>query len=263
MSGEKFANQQNKLEIFIKRLEQAKLAFLNHFLIPEIKRIAKSLSFKNFPTPYFDSKSYKDDISYTKIYAHLCDIGVLTPDQTINAIQNNRLPEIDELEPSQEAYKKQRDSGLFNPLIGGPKSMQGSPGGNANGRPQGSTGIPQSTKKISPMGTSKASEEEIQFSVLKLKDNLILAQEVQEDINKLLKKKYKLKKLNEQQESVASDILSVLVTNEEPENWSKNVKEYVENPVDKNFKRVGEVLKISETHQVDSYIAGLLLASIK
>ena len=38
LGGEKFANQQKKVEVFVKRLQQAKKAFLENFLIPESAR---------------------------------------------------------------------------------------------------------------------------------------------------------------------------------------------------------------------------------
>lgn len=258
LGGEKFANQQKKIEVFVKRLEQAKEAFLHNFLIPEIKRISKSLNFKSYPTPYYDDTVQKDDPSYTKIYSHLIDIGVLTPEQGIEAIQTNRLPEIDDLEDGQKAYKKQRDAGLYVPLIGGAK-----PQGDSVGRPQGST-APQTTKKISPIG-AKASEQktEIQFSLSKLKDNMLLSQEVEKEILSQLKKKHKIKKLTDAQTSIGSEILNVIIANEEKENWKNSIEEYCNNPVDKNLDRVGKVLAIAAEHQVDTYMAALLYSSQK
>lgn len=256
LGGEKFANQQKKIEIFVKRLEQAKQAFLNHFLIPEIKRISKSLNFKSYPTPYYDDTLQKDDPAYTKIYSHLLDIGILTPEQGIEAIQTNRLPEIDELEEGQKVYKKQRDAGLYTPLIGGPKMQEA-------GRPQGSS-APQTTKKVSPIG-AKANEEkqEIQFSLSKLKDNMFISQEIEKEIISFLKKKHKIKKLSEAQLSIASEILNVIIANEEIENWKNCIEEYCNNPTDKNQDRVNKILAIASEHQVDTYMAALLYASKK
>lgn len=256
LGGEKFANQQKKIEIFVKRLEQAKQAFLNHFLIPEIKRIAKSLNFKSYPTPYYDDTLQKDDPAYTKIYSHLLDIGILTPEQGIEAIQTNRLPEIDDLEEGQKNYKKQRDAGLYVPLIGGPKMQDA-------GRPQGSS-APQTTKKVSPIG-AKANEQkqEIQFSLSKLKDNMFLSQEIEKEIVSFLKKKHKIKKLSDAQLSIASEVLNVIIANEEVENWKNCIEKYCNDPTDKNQDRVNKVLAIGAEHQVDTYMAALLYASKK
>ena len=260
MGGEKFANQQKKMDVFVKRLEQAKQAFLNHFLIPEMKRIAKSLSFKSCPTPYYDEQSFTDDVAYTKIYSHLIDIGVLTPQQGIEAIQTNRLPDSDteEMDDRQKEYKKARDQGLYTPLIGGQKQPE-------KGRPEGSTGISQTTKRVAPIGAKGSVEEKpsMEFSLIKLKNNMLLSQVVEKEVASCLRTKHGIKRLSNQQLSVASEILNVIIANEEPENWKDAVQEYCDKPVDKNIDRVKQVISVGAEHQVDNYIAGLLYSSRK
>jgi len=266
LGGEKFANQQKKVEIFVKRLQQAKQAFLQEFLIPEVKRICKSLNFKNCPTPYYDDDQFKDDVSYAKIYTQLISMGILTPEQGIQAIQDNRLPDYDQLEPAQEDYKSMRDKGLYVPLIPPPQQQGGDgPSGapSTAGRPSGSTSAPQAMKKVGPIGGTAKASEVIEFSTTKLKNNMLVAQATEKDIVSFLKKKFKIKKLNEDQESVAADILSVITANEEPDNWVNAAKEYCENPVDKNQDRVNKVLRIAAEHQVDNYVASLLYSSRK
>lgn len=265
LGGEKFANQQKKVEVFVKRLEQAKKAFLENFLIPEVKRISKSLNFKTCPIPYFDEDQFKDDVSYAKLYTQLVSMGVLTPEQGIEAIQNNRLPETDALIPAQQAYKENRANGLYVPLIP-PPQPQGDDGDGPSGamsgagRPAGSK-APQGTKKITPMG-AKGSES-IEFSVVKLRDNMILSQEVEKEVQSFLKKKYKVKKLTDQQQAVASEILTVITANEEPSDWSKSVATYCENPTDQKQDRVNLVLSVAAEHQVENNIAALLYSSRK
>ena len=264
--SEKFANHQKKIEVFIKRLQQAKQAFIEHFLLPEIKRISKSLNFKNYPTPYYDENQFRDIVSDSKIYSHLIDLGILTPEQGITAIQDNKLPEPEDLLPAQQSYKQARDKGLYSPLIGGKPQMPGST--SAGGRPQGSS-APQTTKKISPIGTSRASEEiveqapKMEFSLMEVKDNMVLAQSIEKEVASFLKKKFKVKKLNEQQSSVASDILTVIMANEEPADWKNSIKNYCENPIDQKQERVNKVLNVAAEHQVDNYVAALLYSSRK
>lgn len=262
LGGEKFANQQKKVEIFVKRLEQAKESFLNNFLIPEIKRIAKSLNFKSYPTPYYDSNQFKDDVSYAKLYAQLATVGILTPDQCVEAIQNNRLPESDTMEPAQETYKTQRKNGLYVPLVPPPPvpgAKLGTTAPGQTGRPQGTSGIPQTTKKITPMG-SKGSAD-IKISLPKIKDNMIIAQETEKDIIAFLKKKHKVKKLTNLQNSVASGILTTIMSNEESDKWQSSVKDYCSEPVDKNKERVSAVLDMAYAHQVDTYLGALFYSS--
>lgn len=246
--GEKFANQQQKVEIFVARLEQGRLAFLNNFLIPEIKRIAQSLDFKNYPVPYFEDIELKDNINYAKIYQRLMELGILTPEQGLKAIETNTLPDPTTMKEEQEAYKKDRDDGLYAPLIGGAKEE--------TGRPAGSTG-PQTTKSISPIGT-KASTN---YSLSRIKENMILAQDLEKQVIEFLKKTHDIKRMSKLQKEVANAMVIQIVANEEPSKWLQVYEEYCKNPVNKNNDRVKEVAKIATLHQIDDYLAGILLAS--
>mgnify|MGYP003704741335 CR=1 FL=1 len=44
-SGEKFANQKNKIDVFIAQLEQGRKVFLNEFLKPQMAKIAEEMGF--------------------------------------------------------------------------------------------------------------------------------------------------------------------------------------------------------------------------
>jgi hypothetical protein len=247
--GEKFSNQQQKVELFVARLEQARKAFLNNFLIPEIKRIAKAVGFKNYPTPYFEDIELKDNTNYAKIYARLMEIGILTPEQGFKAIETNTLPDPSMMEEEQGTYKKLRDKGLYEPLIGGPKdSVDG------QGRPSGTS----APKKAAPIG-GKASEEK--FSLSKVKENLVLAQELEAEVISTLKEKHNIRRITKLQKEVAQQITHVILANEEPDKWKASIVEYCNTPVDKNKTRVNKVIEIATDHQVDPYLASILLAS--
>jgi len=252
LGGEKFANQVQKTDVFLARLRQARQTFLNDFLFPEIKRLSQELGFKNYPTPYFEDFNLKDDSAHERVYTRLMELGILTPEEGIKAIESNILPSKEESLESQKVYKGQREDGLYQPLIGAPKD------GSSAGRPEG-VKAPQTTKKISPIGT-KASEL---YSLSKIKENLIVAQDLDAEIEKHLKKKFKIKKLNDQQQEVANSISSLVMTNEDPANWVSCVASYCDKPVDSNPDRVKQVDEISANHGVDNYLASLLYVSKK
>ncbi len=245
MGGEKFANQSQKVELFVARLEQGRKAFLNNFLIPEIKRIAKSLGFQNYPTPYFEDIELKDNIEYAKIYAHLIEIGVLTPEEGLKAIETNTLPDPAIMQDDQKVWKSQRDAGLYEPLVGAPKDPAGA------GRP---TGTP-SKKKVSPI------RGEEKYSLTKIKENLSLAQELQVSVEKEVKRQQNLKKLSKLQKEVVSQISDLIIANEEPDKWNSSIASYIESPQDKNKQRIDQVLAIAAEHDVSPYLAGIMLAS--
>lgn len=247
VGGEKFANQTTKVEVFLARLEHARKMFLTDFLIPEIRRISKSLGFKNYPIPYYDDVKLKNNDLRDKVFVRLGELGLLTPDEVFSALDTGRLPDAEQLKIDQQEYKKDRDSGLYQPLIGGAKAGE-------NGRPSGS-GTPQTTKKISPIGT-KAS-----FSLKKLTANMKAAKELGNSVASLLKLKFKKKNLTEEQVDVATNISKIIIANEEPSNWLEKASAYVSEPIDKNPDRIKRVQALAAEHDCDDYLASLLLIS--
>ena len=248
VGGEKFANQESKVEVFLGRLRQGREAFVNGFLLPEIKKVAKSLGFKNFPVPFYEDFSLKDDTNSRRIYTRLVELGVLTAEEGLIAIETGRLPDKESSVQSQKEFAALKDEGLYVPLIGGPKIAE-----EPAGRPPGTNKIKQQTKKISPIGAS--------FSSIKVKDSLLKFQEVENSVISSLKKKFKIKKLNETQISVAEDISKTIILNEGKNNWLDKVPDYVENPSDRNKERIDKVLEIAAKHQIDTFLASILLES--
>lgn len=247
IGSEKFANTSIKVQIFIERLKQAREAFINEFLFPEIIRISKSLGFKNYPSPYFEDIDLKDDIQYARIYNRLVELGVLTPEEGITAIETGRLPDAESSLESQKKYKDLRDQGYYNPIVGGSQPQTGRPAG---------SGAPQSTKNVSPIGTGNQSKAE--FSAKKVTENFNLASKLEDHVTSLIKEKFKIKRFSKQQKNIVDDITKMIVSNENSDKWIESSASYVENPIDKNKDNIKETLDISYNHQVDSYIAGIL-----
>ena len=253
IGSEKFANTSIKVQVFMERLKQARQTFITEFLVPEIRRISKDLGFKNYPEPVFEDIDLKDDVQYSRIYNRLMELGILTPEEGLKAIETGRLPTNEESLESQVKYKDLRDQGFYQPLIGGAQ------GGGA-GRPSGSTGIPQNTKNVKPIGQgqqSKASIEE-KYSVLKIKENLSKAQKLEEEVSSKLREMHNIKKMSNQQKEIAEQISHIIIANENPENWNDKISDYISNPVDTNETAVKEIQEIAYNHQLDSYISSIL-----
>lgn len=249
VGNEKFANTTTKVSLLGQKLIQARQAFITDFLLPEIKRISKEIGFKVFPTPFFEDMDLKTDQNLNRIYTRLMELGVLTPEEGLKAIETGVLPSPEESLQSQNSFIDLKDKGLYQPLIGGPKIDAG--------RPAGSTGIKQTTKNVKPVGTSSKAN----YSVTKLKDIVEATNKLGVEVENILKKKHKLKKLNDKQKEVALDITKIIVANEEKSNWTSKISEYIDSPVDKNEKTVEEIHVIACEHQVDSYMASLLYHS--
>lgn len=259
---EKFANAQIKTQVFVERLKQGREMFISEFLLPEIKRMSKTLGFKNFPTPQFEDIDLKDTAIFSKVYTRLMELGVLTPEEGIQAINTGRLPTEEESKESQEDYRELRDKGFYEPVLGGPFTNKGGNQGKPSdsnetqtGRPEGTSGIPQETKNVSPIGAST------QFSLSKVRDNLILAQNLVPEVENQLRKFHKKRKLSQQQKEVANEIASIIIANEDPSCWKDNVSKYITNPIDSNESRIKEIREIAYEHQVDDYLASILYNS--
>jgi len=248
IGNEKFANTSIKVQVFVQRLKQAREVFINEFLIPEIRRMSKDIGFKNFPTPTFQDIDIKDDVQYSRIYNRLVELGVLTAEEGLAAIETGRLPTQEESLQSQRKFKELRDEGLYQPIIGGSAAGQA-------GRPSGSTGIPQSTKNVKPIGT-KAS-----FSIVKIKDNILAAQNLEEEVKSAVRKKFNVKKLSNQQKENAENISEIIIANELPENWTSKIENYIDKPFDQNQDQINNIQEIAAEHQVSNYIASLLYHS--
>ena len=246
VGGEKFSNQEAKIEVFLARLNQGRQAFINDFLLPEIKRISKALGFRGYPIPYFEEVNLKDNTVQNRVYTRLLELGVLTPEETLKAIETGVLPDSETSLESQRITKDLRDQGYYNPIVGGSKPPEQSAG-----RPTGTTAIP---KQI------KAQEE---YSFLKVKDNFIKFQELQGSVENYLKKKHNKKKLTDTQKQVAEEISKIIIANEECEKWKENVENYCNNPIDRNPNRITEVNEIAAKHGIDPFMASILLNSKK
>ena len=264
IGSEKFANTSIKVQVFIERLKGARQAFLSDFLIPEIRRISKDLGFKNYPDPKFHDIDLKDDTTYARIYNRLIELGILTPNEGLEALSTGRLPTPEESMESQEAYRSLRDKGFYEPIMGGPNTQKelasGSPSGQAPkldnssmvGRPEGTTGIPQESKKMTPIGG---------FSLSKIHKYLGDSENLVKEVEATLRKKHNLRKMSKKQKEVAQEISRIIVANESPENWNSQIETYIENPQDTNQERIREIETIACEHNVNHFLASILYLS--
>lgn len=258
-SGDKSNSFSMKIEIFLARLTQAREAFLNNFLIPEIKRIALEMKLKNYPTPFFDEISLRESTNFARVYSRLIELGILTPEEGIKAINTGRLPSREESIESQKEFKSLREDGLYTPLIGGGPLLEEEDAPQKKtsvkkpaGRPIDTKGIPQENKR-----QSKSSL----FSFNKIKENILLFQELEKEVEAHLKVSHKIKKLSKDQKEVSTKISEVIIANELPENWKNSVSEYCSSPIDKNLEMVKEVSEIALEHQVNTFMGSVLYHS--
>lgn len=246
IQGEKFANQNAKIDIFIQRLQGARRLFLEEFLVPEIKAIASTLGFKgDIPMPFYEEIDLKNEIEYHKIYVRLMELGLLTPEEGMLAMESGRLPTQEDSEINQTRYKELRDKGLYKPLLAKDPAQAG-------GRPSG-VKAPQSTKKVSPIGA--------RFSLAKIKDNMLIAQRAEAVIEKQLKDKHGLENLNDIQKDVVQNILVTLMKNHPASKWEMGAVEFANDLGQITDKDIPDIHKICEEYNVDSFLGAILFNS--
>lgn len=255
LGEEKFSSTTTKAQIFIERLRQAREAFLNNFLIPEIKRISQELGFKNYPTPKFAEITLTTNVNQSRVITRLMELGLLTPDEGIQAIQTGRFPTEEESAENQVKYKELRDKGLYEPLIGGKKDVAGRP----DGTPEG--GRDKSGQSASPAGGGASAST--YFSLSKFTENFKKYLSCLDSVTKGYKKKNSVKKLSDSDNFAIETITTMILANELPDSWinKDTIDLYLSHPKNKNSELLSNIDSIAAEHGVEPKYAALLYAS--
>jgi hypothetical protein len=242
LNEEKFANTKIKMLVFIQKLNESRKAFLRDFLIPEMRRIGKQIGLRSIPTPNIQDIDFDDKVAVGRIYNRLVELGVLTPEEGIQALETGRLPNHDDSIESQRKFQALKEEGLFEPLAGG----RGSPSPNA-GRPSGSGGEDQ-------VETSRANEE---YSMKKLVEVMNQYDSLEKLVKSELRAKHGKKRLTNNQNEYASMLSEMIARNVSVKLWnSKSVNEFIESPVDR--KSFSDIEEIAASHDLDFKMATLL-----
>jgi hypothetical protein len=192
------------------------------------------MNFKNVPEVEFEEINLSDPSVANRLYVQLAQLGILTPDEVMIAMQTGVLPDKESNLINQEEFKKNRENGLYEPMLGGSNKDGNDNGGGKNnggksgdngGRPNG-TKSPQTTKKIGPIGGSEEA-----FSSKIIAELSIKADSLKELVEAGLKKKFKVKtNLNAAQKDVAEMLAKSIISNESPDSWETSVASYIKNP---------------------------------
>lgn len=254
---EKYANTNTKIEVFLSRLKHARETFMHDFIIPEMKKIGKNLGFKNLPTARFKDADFKNDVNLTRIYSRLIELGVLTPEEGVTAIETGRLPLPEESIKSQKEFKTLQEDGLYQPLLnkGKDQEQQGE-----TGRPVG-TDTPQTTKAPRTTPAVKASENKPKINADLVAKNLVKFNNLITEIETTLKDKFNKKRLSKEQKEIIQTVAEAIATNESPKNWNNKIEDYINSPVKIN-DNMEKINKIAEEHGLDYKTAILLYHSL-
>jgi hypothetical protein len=239
---EKFANSMVKIKVFLERLQSARDAYLNGFLKKEMELISAEMGFTEIPEPVFGEVDLKEEVEYMKVYTRLAELGILTPQELFDAIDTNSLPLPENSKLSQEEFKKMKDKGLYEPLIGGPKKEEGRPAGSK---------APQTTKKVSPIGASK-------FSLQKISDNIRLSNELLEEVEAKYRQLKEIKRLSNKEKEICWNIVESIVASKPTEEWNSSIEQFIDDPLQIPDH---ESMNLAEEHNVSYFMAGVLRGS--
>ncbi len=272
---EKFANASVKIKIFIESLKEGRRAFMENFLMPEVKKVCEQMNFRDVPTLELEEIVLQDEALMNRLYVQMAQLGMLTPDETFNAVRTGDLPNPEESLVNQAELKKAKDKGLYQMIA--PPAAPGAGGGGSSvnkGRPGGTGGTPATRKIATPIGQTKASvegdiarESPFHFGMVKVAQNLVAMEKVRASVEGSLLKTHKLDELNDAQQLMATQIALSVVFNEPEVNWTKAAIAYVKKgPKDMPKDVLAELTEIRAQFDdpekpVDSWLAGVLARS--
>jgi hypothetical protein len=250
LNEDKYSGAQIKARVFLDRLKEAREAFIHDFLQPEIRRIAKDLGFRQYPTVKFKDIDLRDETQLMRVATRLMELGVMTAEQGMDLFHTGRFPLAEELEGAQEKFVEQREKGYFNPVVGGvpmiepdeeSNEQKKKPDGGMAGRPEGSK--------------DQFSRESIQGTIYEVEALSSIAKE------KMLEK-LDSESLSEDQEKMLSKLCESVVCASEKENWQETIISCVNDFAE--IERLGTlngVFEISDAHKLEVYPSAILYHS--
>jgi len=260
---ENYSSTQVKAQIFLERLKEARNAFLNDFMKPQIKNVCQAMGLRNFPTPKFVEIDIKDEVQLQRVASRLIEMGIITPEQGMTALKQGVYPEPGDLPAAQEKFVKEREKGYYTPLSVAqpimdddvplqkmPKAQQ------EPGRPAG-TNTQESGVFASEEVRDLYSRKEIQQVVYDIED-------LRKHAEASLRKHFNRKRLSKEHKSMVDSLAESVVMSTESSEWKTKVDECIKdfNCIEK-LDVMTEVLEVAEAHTLVSYPAAILYHSKK
>ncbi len=249
LNDDKYNGAEMKTRVFLDRLKEAREAFIQDFLQPEIRRIALDLGFRSYPTVKFKDIDLRDETQLMRVATRLMELGLITAEQGMELFQTGKFPLAENLEKAQEKFVDQREKGYFNPIVGGVPMIDSETGeeepAKTSNPTKGMSGRPEGSK-------DQFSRENIQGTIYEIEAlNSIAKEKMLEKLN--------IESLNENQEKMISQLCESVICASEKENWTETVASCVNDfsEIEKLGSLEG-VLSISEAHRLEIYPSAIL-----
>lgn len=254
IGSEKFANTTIKASVFFERLKESRRQFLSDFLQPEIDQLCKNLGFRDVPKAKFEEVSLKDENEFNRVVTRMMELGILPPEEAFRVLNTGIYPTSEELDEAQKKYVKDRENGLYNPLIGGVPTIP--PPLDPNG------GLGNKTPAKKPSGTTGRPSKANLYSVKSLVNTIKEVDKISASIEDGIKKKYKVKKLTENQIKLVAEATEQIVMGKQNKDWVETALAFVNDfsSLD-GVDKLKEVKETVETHSLEDYPAALVYHS--
>tara|TARA_Y100000592_G_C5481587_1_gene325909 strand:+ start:7931 stop:10045 length:2115 start_codon:yes stop_codon:yes gene_type:complete len=283
---ERYSNTQVKAQIFLERLKEARDAFLNDFLVPQVKLVCQNLGFRKYPTIKFQEIDLKDEVQLQRVTTRLMELGILTPEQGVQTIKTGLYPETHDLVTKQEAYIEERQKGFYTPLVGGQPLMpdmddEGDKGQPSNtNQPEDKTPTVQDVvddERIEPGAgpvtigrPRKVKQERGRPSGSNKRDKMKLTTKAVQDVvyeienlftfaQKEMKSSHNIKRLSKDKKTLLDELCKTIVISTPKKDWESKASSCI-----KDFSAIEglgpmpEVLEASQEHQLEIYPAALV-----
>jgi len=271
---ENYSSTQIKAQIFLERLKEARNCFINDFMMPQIKTVCRSMGFRKYPTVKFQEVDVKDEVQFQRVVTRLLEIGVISPEQGMEAIRTGLFPHPNTLTEAQKKFVENREDGMYNPLIGGVPTIEPPSAeadrelkekqmekGNKSENAQPSQKI---TKTPNQVGRPTGATAKNLYSRKDLQSIIYEIEKFRNSTTKEIKNKFSVKRLNANQNKIVDNLVEAIVTSTEKDSWEKELKACVKD-IDKieKLETLKEVVEISAAHQLSDYPSAILFHSKK
>ena len=252
LNDDKYNGAEMKTRVFLDRLKEAREAFIQDFLQPEIRRIALDLGFRSYPTVKFKDIDLRDETQLMRVATRLMELGLITAEQGMELFQTGKFPLAENLEKAQEKFVEQREKGYFNPIVGGVPMIDPETGEEEPGKiskpTKGMPGRPEGSK-------DQFSRENIQGTIYEIEAlNSIAKEKMLEKLNS--------ESLDENQEKMISQLCESVICASKKENWTETMLSCVNDFTEiEKLGTMENILDVSEAHKLEIYPSAILYHS--
>ena len=252
----KYSDTQIKMKVFFQRLEESRVAFLNDFINPEIRRICKAAGLRSWPEAKFSKTDTMDDNNLSKLATRLMELGVLTPEQGMQVVHTGVFPEAKDMEGAQDKFKEFREKGHYMPLVNTINLYDDPNPDSADSEPK------DEQKAVSPSGGRPIGVSNSSYSKKNIVETTKRINEFELLAFREFASKFGLKRMSKQKKEMVAQVCESIVIAKDVVDWEPTLSEIVED-LDKltSLAVNKKVLELGCQHQLDDLASAILYHS--